>query len=255
MLSIERRWRIINYLKKNGTARISDLSKMLEVSDNTIRRDLDKLVQEKVVKRIHGGGVLIGDTYSPHDFYWIERETKFSEEKKRIGAKAAELIQKGETVILDVGTTTIEIAKNLSNKKNITVITNGLNIATQLIKNRKIDIILSGGTFREVSMSLVGIFTEEFFKNIHVDKLFLSAGNVNINSGVTNTNIIEVPIKRAMIEVAEEVILTVTYNKIGKRSFAYVCPISAINKIITDKKAPEAEINAIRKKGIEVIMV
>jgi DeoR family fructose operon transcriptional repressor len=232
---------------------------MLDVSENTVRRDLERLEKMGILKRTHGGAVLLEEARDIDDLDWLSRQNKMVKEKERIGLSAAELIQDGEAIILDAGTTTIQVAKKIQNKHNITVCTNAVNIAIELLFNKSITIILTGGILREISQSLVGSLAEDFLNgSIHVDKMFLSAGGISAERGVTNANIIEVPIKRAMINAAKEVILVVTHDKVGKISFTQVIPTEKIDIIITDKcddNSVVEELQRIKSKGVEIIQV
>jgi len=252
MLEVERHQSILRQVKQNGVVRVSYLSKLLGVSQNTIRRDLQKLEEEGLIKRTHGGAVL--EDFYGIDLPFVTREDKYREEKQRIGEKASELIEDGEAIILDAGTTVAQLAKNIKTKRDLTVITNAVNVALELANCRQILTILTGGIIREVTNCLVGYQAEEFLKNIHVDKLFLAAGGVTAEEGLTNPNPFEVPVKKAMIKAAEEVILLVAHNKIGKVALAPIAPIEAVHKMVTDSKASQKDLQAFREKGVEVII-
>jgi len=233
MLEAERHQTIIKEIKENGVVRVSDLSRLFDVSQNTIRRDLQKLEEEGLIRRTHGGAIL-KDFYDDVSPPFTIRETKFKDEKQRIGQKAAEFIQEGETIILDAGTTVAQVAKNINNKRDLTVITNAVNVALELSHHRGIVTILTGGIIMETINCLVGYPAEEFLSKVHVDKAFLAAGGVTVKEGLTNPNPFEVPAKKAMIKAAEEVILLVAHNKIGNIALAPIAPIEAVHKIITD---------------------
>jgi len=256
MLKPERELSIIRQLRASGVVRVSGLSEMLGVSENTIRRDLHRLQNLGILKRTYGGAILCEDSKGLDDIEWQERARKFPKEKERIGYAAAEMIKDGEAIILDAGTTTMQIARCLNNERNLTVVTNAVNIGMELSNKKGVTVVLTGGIFREISVSLVGPLAEDFLNNnIHVDKVFLSAGGVNVENGVTNANTIEVPIKRAMVRAAKETILVVTHDKIGKSSFTQIVPINEVDKIITDRDSPKDQVELIRKQGIEVILV
>lgn len=255
MLREERKASIVNLFRHNNIIQISELSKMLSVSKNTIRRDLEALERQGLIERIHGGAISRSERGGAIDLSWQERESKFQKEKRRIGYKAAQMIEDGESIILDAGTTIMQVARCI-NKRNLTVVTNAVNIGMELSGKKGITVVLTGGILREISVSLVGPLAEDFLNNnIHVDKMFLSAGGVDGENGVTNANTIEVPIKRVMIRAAKEVILVVTHDKIGKKSFTRVVPLKEVNKIITDEYAPKEQVEFIQKQGVEVILV
>ncbi len=253
MLEVERHQSIVKEIKQNGIVQVSNLSRLLNVSQNTIRRDLQKLVEEGLIKRIHGGAIF-EDFYDDISPSFLIRETEFKDEKQRIGQIAAELIQNGETIILDAGTTVAQLARNIKNKRDLTVITNAVNVALELANHRGIVTILTGGIILEATNCLVGYPAEEFLGKVHVDKTFLAAGGITVKEGLTNLNPFEVPVKKAMIKAAEEVILLAAHNKIGNVTLVPIGPIEIVHKIITDNGSSQAELHTLRKKGIEIIL-
>jgi DeoR/GlpR family transcriptional regulator of sugar metabolism len=258
MLRPERELLIISKLKVEKIVHLADLSRAIGVSENTIRRDLQRLQSMGILKRTHGGAMFVEDNRENHnsdDVDWLARLKQFPSEKERIGSRAAELVHDGDAVILDAGTTTMQIARHLQEKRNLTVVTNAVNIGLELARNVSVTVVLTGGILRELSQSLVGPLTEEFLAGtIHVDTLFLSAGGVSVEAGVTNANTIEVPIKRAMIRAARHVILVVTHEKLGKRSFTQVTPLEALSGIVTDSGADPALVSAFEARGTKVII-
>ncbi len=256
MLRLERESRIIRWLKRARVAQVSDLGKALGVSENTIRRDLHRLEKMGVLKRVYGGAVLNENSQGLDEVGWQERESMFGEEKEKIGRAGAEMAKDDEAIILDAGTTTMQIARFIDNRTNLIAVTNAVNIASELSQKEDITVVLTGGIFRKISVSLVGPQAEYFFNNeIYVDKAFISAGGVSAEAGVTNANSAEIPTKKAIIRAAREVILVVTHDKIGKRSFSQIVPIRGIDKIITGKDSSQKQVGLIRKEGVEVILV
>ncbi len=256
MLRLERESRIIRWLKRARVAQVSDLGKALGVSENTIRRDLHRLEKMGVLKRVYGGAVLNEDSQGLDDLEWQERESMFGEEKERIGYVGAKMAEDEEAIILDAGTTTMQIARFIDSRTNLIAVTNAVNIASELSQKQGITVVLTGGIFRRISVSLVGLPAENFLNNeAHVDKAFISAGGVSVEAGVTNANSVEIPTKKAIIRAAKEIILVVTHNKIGKRSFSQIVPIRKIDKIITGKDSSPEQVELIRKQGVEVILV
>jgi DeoR/GlpR family transcriptional regulator of sugar metabolism len=243
MLRAERELKIINKLRAERIVHLSDLSNDIGVSENTIRRDLQRLQDTGILKRTHGGAVITEDSFDTHssdDVDWLARENKSPAEKQRIGREAAKLVPDGGAVILDAGTTTMQIARNLHEKRNLTVVTNAVNIGLELARTGKLTVVLTGGILRELSKSLVGPLVEDFLSgSIHVDQLFLSAGGVSVDAGVTN---------------AREVILVVTHEKIGRRSFTQIAPLEAISTIVTDTGADAEMIASLEARGVKVIL-
>jgi DeoR/GlpR family transcriptional regulator of sugar metabolism len=256
VLEIERHWYIQSEVRKHKSVNVSSLSTRLSVAENTIRRDLRKLEKEGLVIRVHGGAIQGTNSRGPDDLPFSEKTARFAEEKRRIGIYASSLIERGEIVILDAGTTTIEIARALATRNDITVITNAIDIALTLEEsNGDRMVVVTGGAFRKTSRSLLGLPGEEFVSKIHADKVFLSAGGVTIEEGVQNPNTLEVPFKRAIIKAARQAFLVVTKDKIGRKSFTPFAPLKVLHQIITDKGASHSYVERIRSEGVQVIEV
>jgi len=175
--------------------------------------------------------------------------------EKRIGKAAAELIEEGETVILDSGTTTMEIARNLSKLANLTVITNALNIAVQLAKHQNVDVIIPGGYLRKSSLSLFGSSREGCFKSFFCDKLFLSVDGIHPTYGLSTSNIEDAYLKRIMIEISRQVIMVCDSGKFHNRSFAFIAPVSEVDVVITDSGIQPEDQKKLENEGIKVIIV
>lgn len=254
MLQGRRQNEIIQILQGEKEIRISETSKLFGVSQNTIRRDLKELERMGLVKTVYGGAI-ISEKFPTPDLPYRVRESSMIEEKREIGLTASKLIQNGESIILDLGTTTLEIAKNLHEKAHLTVITNNFSIVEELRGNSHIQVIVAGGEYRETSKGCVGHYTEEFFSKIYqVDRTFLSCGGITPEQGVMNPNHYELKTKREMIRAGQRVYVVTTSDKVGEISFASVCPLSEINAIITDKHFPEEKIKIFQKLEVEVII-
>ena len=250
-MRMERQIEILSFLRNTNVVQIKELSDRLRVSRNTIRRDLKRLEEEGLVRITHGGAV--GIQNAPMGIPLGIREDQYAEEKVRIGKKAAELIQDGDAIILDAGTTTERIVSFLKDKKNLTVITNGLNIALCLLGIPGVTALLVGGVMNEITRCTAGFYAEEFLRQFHVSTAFISAGGVTVD-GVMNTNAFEVRIKRSMIQAADRVVLVVTRDKIGKTSLAPFAKLEEFDVILTDSKAPEEELEKLRGKGVEIVL-
>jgi DeoR family transcriptional regulator of aga operon len=251
--TVDRRSAILDILNENGKIHVDQLSKAFEVSEVTVRNDLKRLEQEGFLKRIHGGA-LKTETVAL-DLTLSEKAKKHAAEKRKIGRAAADLVREGETIILDSGTTTMEVARNLKNRINITVITNALNIATELAGREGIEVILTGGILRENSFSLVGPHAERTLHECFGDKLFLGVDGISVKYGVTTPNLLEAQVNRIMVEQAKEVVVVTDSSKFEKRSLSLIVPINKIHKIITDASIPAHELAALKSQGIEVIPV
>src|SRR5277367_7094856 len=232
MMAEERRTQILQIVRTEGRARVNELANRFGTSAVTVRNDLNELHQRGLVLRSHGGAV-IPDTIlreSPVN----ERLKAHAEEKRRIGATAATLIHDGETIILDSGTTTLEIARQLKNKQGLQVITNGVNIAAELLDAREVQTFIVGGTLRVDSASIVGRSTEEMFEQFSADKLFLSGAGCDPDFGVSGANLEETMVNRAMLRIAREVILVSDSTKFSKRSMSRIAAFSEIDIVISD---------------------
>ncbi len=253
-LKAERERRILQEIKAKKIVRVSDLSGAWGVVENTIRRDLEGLQERGLIRRVRGGAVLV-EVRGVDDFSFVEKATKFKTEKERIGLCASRLIEEDEIIALDAGTTTVEIAKRIPNTPGLTIVTNAIPIILALEEKTQVNIVCPGGTFRPVSRSFLGSEAEQFLRSVHVNKVFLSVGGLTLEKGVQNPNIAEIPFKRCLIECATEVILVITHDKIGHPSFAQICRLEAVDKIITDDAADKKYLERIRERGIEVILV
>jgi len=252
MNTISRRVKILEVLNSEGQVTVSELSKKFNVSEVTIRNDLSHLAGKELLIKTRGGGLKtqrVGIDQHLNDKAKIN-----SKEKQAIGKKAAELINDNDTIIIDSGTTTIEIAKNLSRIKNLTVITNALNIASQLIRD-EIKVIVLGGILRTASLSLTGPIGENSIKNFYCDKCFLGVDGIDSQSGIYTPNLEEAHLNRMMINASKEVIIVTDSNKFKRKSFAHIAPITKVNMIVTDSKIPEDELKNLQSLGIKVILV
>ncbi|NQT23810.1 DeoR/GlpR transcriptional regulator [candidate division KSB1 bacterium] len=249
----DRRSKIIAQLDATGRVGVQELSDLFKVSSVTIRNDLTFLENKNLLYRTRGGA--IKQTKVAIDLALSEKAKKNSEMKKRIGVKAASFIQDGDTIILDSGTTTMEIAKQLKQFKNLVVITHALNIASELAGSDGIDIIMPGGMLREKSFSLVGPMAEKNLKEYYCDRLFLAVDGFDTKYGISTPCVSEAQLNRVMAEIAREVIVVADSSKFGKRSFAHILPVSKIDKVITDDGLDELERKKLENQNIEFIVV
>jgi DeoR family transcriptional regulator of aga operon len=253
MLNLERRAKILELLAEHGKVGVSELSRLFKTSEVTIRNDLKDLHRQGLLRRAHGGAVKV-ETVSVDPSLQIKAELH-ADEKRRIGAAAAALVKDGDSIILDSGTTTQQIAKQIKGKKELTVITNGLNIALELLGSKGVQLILLGGMVRENSFSAVGHFAEEMLGQLSANKLFLAVDAFDLEFGLTTPNLEESKVNQAMVRVAREVILVADSSKFGKRSLSRIVPLGQINKIVTDDALPEDSRAELRARGIELILV
>ena len=253
MMAEERRTQILQTVRSAGRVRVNELASRFSTSAVTIRNDLNELHQRGLVLRSHGGAVL-PDTIL-HESPVRERLKAHSDEKRRIGAMAATLINDGETIILDSGTTTLEIARQIKKKQGLQIITNGVNIAAELLDARGAEVFIVGGTVRGESASISGRFTEEMFDQFSADKLFLSGAGCDLDFGVSGANLEETMVNRAMLRISREIILVADASKFSKRSMTRIAPFSEIDTVISDTSLDEVIQEKLRLLGCNLILV
>ncbi|MGQ9627511.1 MAG: DeoR/GlpR family DNA-binding transcription regulator [Anaerolineae bacterium] len=251
----ERRAAIVQELLKGQMVRVSDLSERFGVSEVSIRRDLSKLEEEGLLKRVHGGAASIdGAVGRTFQHKMLQRAA----EKERIGQAAARLIASGESIILDSGTTPLYIARHIAsgrvNVSNLTVITASRPVFQELALRRDIHLIILGGIYLPEYESLIGPLTVANLSRIHANKFFMGADGLSFQSGATTANLLEAEVTRAMIQAAEEVIVVADSSKIGFIGFTPVIPLESIDKLITDVEASAEFLEELRRKGVEVIL-
>jgi DeoR/GlpR family transcriptional regulator of sugar metabolism len=233
MITEERRTLILKKLSENRFVQVSDLAEEFEVSAVTIRRDLDSLEEESLCIRKHGGAIRVNPGVTLEMPYDVKRHEMVIE-KEQIAKQALNLIEDGDTFILDSGSTTYALALLLTSKIRMTVVTNDLKIAIKLAENPKIKIICTGGIARSSIFSLDGAIAESLIRNIHVDKTFLSADAIHHDGVISNVNVEEVAVKQAMVKAAETTILLADSSKFEKSGFAKICDLKDFDILITD---------------------
>jgi DeoR family transcriptional regulator of aga operon len=253
MLIAERRRHILSQIQRDGRVLISELSRSLGISRITIRKDLDHLASRGLALRSHGGA-LATEGGALLDPSLIEKEQRQSPEKQRIARAAIALVSEGMCVVLDSGTTTTAIARELRRFTHLTIITNAVNIATELA-GTAFEIILTGGTLRKNSFSLVGPLAEDVLRSVRADILFLGVDGFDVQSGVMTPNLLESRVNRAMVNSAARVVAVCDSTKFNRRSLALIVPTSAIQTVITDGKLPAEYVQILSSAGIEVIRV
>lgn len=254
MIAEERRALILKRLSENRYVQVSDLAEELDVTTVTIRRDLDEIEADGLCIRKRGGAIRVNPGVTMEMPYDIKRHEMVTE-KERIARKALDLIEDGDTFILDAGSTTYALALLLNSKVQITVVTNDLKIAGKLAENPKIKLICTGGVARTSVFSLQGELAEAFIKDIKVDKTFLGADAIHLDGVISNVNIEEVSIKKAMIKAADKTILLTDSSKFGKAGFVKICDLSDVDMIITDSGISDEVHEMITAQNIEALIV
>jgi DeoR/GlpR family transcriptional regulator of sugar metabolism len=253
LMKEERRQQIMQLIKEKGKATVPELSELFGVSESTIRRDLEELDMQGVVRRAYGGAISV--ERAPPEPPVIHRMAENEEEKRRIGQAAAELIQDGDTIFFGSGTTTLEVARNLGNKKDLTVITNALTIANLLAEQTDITLVIVGGLLRHSELSLIGHIAVQTLKELHVDKVIMGARAIDAQCGLTNDYLPETLTEIAITGLASEVIVVADHSKFGKVSTALVAPVLSVSRIITDTGVPAEIIDEFNRLGVEVVIV
>jgi DeoR/GlpR family transcriptional regulator of sugar metabolism len=245
LLPAQRRQEILRAVR-NGTAHVSDLAESFGVSEMTVRRDLGTLARDGKLERVHGGAV---DAGAEPGFSQIEVE-RF-DIKDRLGRAAAAMVEDGMTVMIDIGTSTLQMARNLHGRK-ITVVTTNLAVVEELLPDPDIELVLPGGIVRRNYRSLVGVLAEDSLRQIKSDILFLGTSGVDLEIGVWDTTMVEVPIKRLMIAGAAEVVLIADAAKFSMTGMVRICGPESISHIVTDAPLPASARSAVDAAGIEV---
>ncbi len=253
MLIEERRYHLLSRIQNEGRILVGDISDELGVSKITIRKDLDALQARGLIQRTHGGALrLKGGALT--DPALNEKEKLHQKEKERIAAAAVKMVDEGQCVILDSGTTTTAIARALRRLQRLTVITNAVNIAADLA-GTDFEIILTGGSLRKNSSSLVGPFAEEVLREMHADILFLGVDGFDPRIGVTTPNVLESRVNRAMVNAARKLVVVCDSTKFNRQSLALIVAPHEIDTVITDSNLASRDRDLLESAGIEVQLV
>lgn len=252
MLAEDRRRRIYELIREEGSARVSDLSETFSVSEPTIRSDLERIERDGLVIRDHGGAYLRGLDTLVRTQTLDHREN--SSQKAAIGRAAARLVHDSDTLILDSGSTVTELAKHLLECRDLHIVTNALNIALLLGSEPSFTVHVTGGEFKAPTLSLTGDQAASIFEHVFVGKLFLATAGISFESGLTYPGFSDLPVKRAMIRAAKKVYLLADSSKIGRTSFAALGALSDIDVLVTDRGIDSASKARFEEIGIEIII-
>lgn len=244
---------ILEQIEQRGSVNVLELASSLNVSDMTVRRDLTELEKLGLVQRFHGGAVSArGRSYEPPLF---ARSIEYTREKELIGQYAAEMVVEGSSIALDVGSTVYQIAVNLQEINNITLITPSLPIAELFYERSDIRLIIPGGIVRSTEKSMIGELARRSLEQLFVDRLFLGAGAIDSSAGITEFNIDDALIKQTMIQNAKEVVLVADSSKFQKVTFAFVAPLRHVNQLITNAEPPTELLTSLKNQGVAVHVV
>jgi DeoR family transcriptional regulator, aga operon transcriptional repressor len=253
VLNEERRRAILDLLVRQGRVLVTELSRHFDTSQVTIRKDLEILHAQGQVHRTHGGALPARDG-TLEDPTLREKEKLHRQEKLRIAECAAAKVKEGQVVILDSGTTTTAIARALRGFQHLTIVTNAVNIAAELA-GTAIEVILTGGTLRKNSFSLVGPIAEDTLRRLSADLLFLGVDGFDVRYGVSTPNLLEAKVNRVMVDVAKRTVAVCDSSKFGRRSLSLIVPPSALHEIITDRGLLKTDLRVLKRAGIEVTLV
>ncbi|MDE2249335.1 MAG: DeoR/GlpR transcriptional regulator [Xanthomonadaceae bacterium] len=252
LLLDERRRLIVEHVETNGRATVEELAAAFGTSAVTIRADLQALAHSGALVRSHGGALPVVPVSS--DIPLTVKETRWHAQKLRIGQAAAKMIQDGETIILDSGTTTVEIARQIRQMKftALTVITNALNIAMELTGMPQIRVMMLGGLLRQTSYSLVGPDAEQALAKLSADRLFLGVDGLDPEVGATTPDPLEAALNALMVRVSRQTVAVVDASKLGRRSLSVITSVHNLHKVISDSSAPADIVEALRGAGVQV---
>ncbi len=247
---LERQNRILHMINRQYRITVGEVCEYYSVSEATARRDLETLAANGKVQRVHGGAIAIEK--APPEMPMLARQVDQIGEKQRIGALAASRVRAGETVFLGSGTTVLEVARNLSERQNLTVITNSLPVVMLLSEYTNITIVCIGGLLRASELSFIGHIAEQVLEEVRVGKVFIGVRAINITEGLTNDYLPETLTDRAILNIGKENIVVADHTKFGRSSTVRLVPIDQIHTLITGTETPVDIINEISKKNIEV---
>jgi DeoR family transcriptional regulator of aga operon len=251
----EQRRRVIRSLvESNAQANVAELARRFRVSEVTIRSDLSALADVGALVRVHGGALPPGDS---EELPITVKQTLYHAEKVRIATAAAELIRDGETVVLDSGTTTAEIARQIRGLKlrSLNVITNALNIAVLLANAHHVNLIIPGGILRRKSWSLAGPQAEQALRDLQADRLFLGVDSLDPEIGLMTPHVLEAKLNALMIRIARQTVAVTDSSKLLRRNLSVIAPVEQVHLLITDRAAAPEAVAAIRARGVEVRLV
>ena len=249
----ERQTQLLHLIEQQGRASVTEICEQFSVSLATARRDLEALAEQGRVQRVHGGAIAVHK--SPPEAPVLLRASEYAEEKERIGQAAAELVADGETIFLGSGTTILEVARHLRDRRHLTVITNSLLVINTLADCNDLTLISLGGIFRASEMSFIGHVAEQALAEVRADKVFLGIRAIDLEHGLTNEYLPETMTDRAILHIGREVIVVADHTKCGCVSAAFVAPLSAMHTLITGAEVNREFAAALTAQGTRLLTV
>ncbi|HEY7329003.1 MAG TPA: DeoR/GlpR family DNA-binding transcription regulator [Gemmataceae bacterium] len=250
MLVEERRQRVLDLVTERGFVALTDLARTIEVSESTLRRDLDYWHRQGLLRRTHGGAIFVGDAATLPALE--ERSDSQLEEKRAIARLAAERIQDGDTILLDGGTTTLELARLLVGR-SLQIVTNSLPIANLFAANRETDLVILGGYVYPKTGVALGPLTVRMMEDIHVHQLIMSCGGIT-SKGLFNSNLLLVETQRQMMRCADEVVVVADHSKVGRQALAFLCNLTDIDTLVVDNRLSAAQRELLRQNDVRLLM-
>lgn len=250
---LERHQQILEMIKKEGSIKVNDLCNDFNVSSVTIRKDLQFLEDRNLLFRTHGGATLSNPYIA--DRHVDEKVALQATEKQRIGEFAARMIEPNDCILIASGTTVQFFAKNIIARESLTVVTSALNVALELMNHQNVEVIQLGGIMRKTSASVTGVYAENALKDFSCSKLFLGVDGIDLEFGLSTSNMMEAMLNKKMIEASQKTIVLVDSSKFGKRGFGKICGLEDIEQIITDSNISEHTVNALEGMGVEVTIL
>lgn len=248
----ERQKQILSLLARQGRLSVTEIVEQFSISEATARRDLESLASQGKAQRVHGGVLAVEQ--APPELPILQREGEQADEKSSIGRAAAELIADEETVFLGSGTTVLETAKHLRDRKNLTVITNSLPVLNALAGIKDITVVSLGGQLRDSELSFIGHITEQALAELHVDKVIMGTRGVSLEHGLTNDYLPETLTDRAILKIGREVIIVADHTKINRVATALLAPLKSMQVFVTDSKADKKFVQVLKKNEIQVVI-
>ncbi len=245
----ERQSQLARLIEQSGRISVAQICERFGVSEATARRDLDMLSEQGVIQRVHGGAIAVRRAAPEEPI--LRRSHEQEAEKERIGRAAASLIQEGETVFLGSGTTVLQVAQHLVNRK-LTVITNSLPVINLMAGRENITLIALGGMLRDSELSFIGHIAEQALSEVRADKVVMGTRAISLENGLTNDYLPETLTDRAILQIGREIIVVADHTKCGVVSAAFLAPLESIHVLVTDSQAPPDFLIALRERGIAV---
>lgn len=248
----ERQKQILSLLLQQGRLSVAEIVTQFAISEATARRDLENLASQGKAQRVHGGVIAVEQ--APPELPILERENEQADEKARIGRAAARLVGNHETVFLGSGTTVLEIARNLRDHKDLTVITNSLPVLNMLAGRKEITVVSLGGMLRESELSFIGHITEQALVEVRADKVFMGTRGVSLEHGLTNDYLQETLTDRAILNSGREVVIVADHTKVNRVATVLLAPLSQMHTFVTDSKADKKFVQALKRQSIQVVI-